>query len=63
MGWIIKIENEKEDFISSERNEIKDFLATHHGKKYKIFKAETNVLYEAGLVDATSGDDLEYAHA
>lgn len=56
--WRIEIGQDK--LTASKRNEVKEFLSVHRGKSYKIYKAETNELYEAGIVDATSGDDLEY---
>ena len=62
MSWEVNITTEKgtEKLISSDRKEIKDFFETHHGEKYTICKTLTGVVYESGIVDATSGEDLEY---
>lgn len=58
-----KITIGQDEFIAAKRNEVKEFLSVHRGKSYKIYKEETNELYESGIVDATSGDDLEYNRA
>ena len=53
----------QDELITAKRNEVKEFLSVHRGKSYKIYKEEINELYEAGIVDVTSGDDLEYNRA
>ena len=62
--WRICVKTKTEEIQKevSKRDEIRDLLETHNGEKYRIYNVATGILYESGIVDATSGEDLEYAH-